>query len=56
MFLLSNCQTTSSKNTNSNCFVVINNGVMVLNSNSAVPIKTSLSLHMTNDILHITKV
>ena len=40
MFLLSNCQTTSSANTNSNCFAVINNGVMVLNSNSVVPIKT----------------
>ena len=30
----------SLQNTNSNCFAVINNGVMVLNSNSVVPIKT----------------
>ena len=28
------------QNTNSNCFVVINNGVKTLNSNSVVPIKT----------------
>ena len=28
------------QNTNLHCFVVINNGVMVLNSNSVVPFKT----------------
>ena len=33
------------QNTNSNCFAVINNGVMVLNSNSVVPIKTRFAHH-----------
>ena len=40
MFLLSNCQTTSSAKHKLDCFAVINNGVMVLNSNPVVPIKT----------------
>ena len=40
------------QNENSNCFAVINNGVMVLNFNSVVPIKTRFAHGKRQFALH----
>ena len=40
------------QNTNSNCFAVINNGDMVLNLNSVVPIKTRFAHGKRHSALH----
>ena len=40
------------QNTNSNCFPVIDNGVMVLNLNSVVPVKTGFAHGKRPSALH----
>ena len=52
MFLLSFCQTSSSAKHKLNWFAVINNGVMVLNLNSIVPIKTRFAHGKRHSALH----